>query len=124
MIHNIQGRHSNQCHCAMALVVFCLASKPCFKICLEIMIAQNILPESLEVSKWHWLILDPIGAIVYYANQIYVNRGLFETMSVGLLKHAIFTNHSLQKHKILVLCYFRDNSYNCDYIKQGPTVLY
>ena len=70
------------------------------------------------------MILDPIGAIVYYANQIYVNRGLFETMSVGLLKHAIFTNHSLQKHKILVLCYFRDNSYNCDYIKQGPTVLY
>ena len=26
-----QGRHSNQCHRAMALVVFCLASKPCFK---------------------------------------------------------------------------------------------
>ena len=27
----LQGRHSNQCHRAMALVVFCLASKPCFK---------------------------------------------------------------------------------------------
>jgi len=29
--HDLQGRHSNQCHRAMALVVFCLASKPCFK---------------------------------------------------------------------------------------------
>ena len=28
---DVQGRHSNQCHRAMALVVFCLASKPCFK---------------------------------------------------------------------------------------------
>ena len=28
---NKQWRHSNQCHRAMALVVFCLASKPCFK---------------------------------------------------------------------------------------------
>ena len=44
--------------------------------------------------------------LVYYANQIYVNRGLFETMTVGLLKHAIFTNHSLQKHKILSVMLF------------------
>ena len=46
------------------------------------------------------------GLLVYYANQIYVNRGLFETMTVGLLKHAIFTNHSLQKHKILSVMLF------------------
>ena len=30
-VPHVQGRHSNQYHSAMALVVFCLASKPCFK---------------------------------------------------------------------------------------------
>ena len=31
ILRDDQGRHSNQCHHAMTLVVFCLASKPCFK---------------------------------------------------------------------------------------------
>ena len=44
---------------------FALPQSHALKICLEIVIPLNILPKSLEASKWHWLILDLIGAIAY-----------------------------------------------------------
>ena len=55
-----QGRRTSQCHRAMALVVFCLASKVCYKN-----LPWNF-PISFEASKWHWLILASIGALGYY----------------------------------------------------------
>ena len=54
-----QGRRTSQCHRAMALVVFCLASKLCYKN-----LPRNF-PISFYASKWHWLILASIGALEY-----------------------------------------------------------
>ena len=51
-----QGRPSNQCHRAMALVVFCPA--PNFKAYIEYPVTK-----SLETPNWHWLISFPMGAL-------------------------------------------------------------
>ena len=54
----MQGRHSNQCHRAMALVVFCPA--PNFRAYIECPVTKK-----LETPNWHWLISFPIGALEY-----------------------------------------------------------
>ena len=54
-----QGRHSNQCHRAMALVVFMPRPESQY-------ISQYIYwvprKNTLKSPKWHWLILPPIDA--------------------------------------------------------------
>ena len=84
-----QGRHSNQCHRAMALVNFLVSKslKKSRKSYIEIRglylmklsnkmlqkpdFWQKELVKSLEnlvfflVSKWHWLIPTPIGALAH-----------------------------------------------------------
>ena len=54
-----QGRHSNQCHRAMALVVFLPRPESQYIY----WVPRKI---TLKSPKWHWLILSPIGANVYY----------------------------------------------------------
>ena len=56
MFSDIQGRPSSQCHRAMALVVFCPAPK--FGVYFGCLVKKN-----LKALKWHWLILDPMGAL-------------------------------------------------------------
>ena len=51
-----QGRPSSQCHCAMALVVFL----PRPEIWGIFWVSSN---KNLKAPKWHWLILDPMGAL-------------------------------------------------------------
>ena len=53
----IQWRPSSQCHRAMALVVLCPAPK--FGAYFECLVTKY-----LKAPKWHWLILDPMGALV------------------------------------------------------------
>ena len=53
-----QDHPSSQCHCAMALVVFCLA--PNFRAYIECPVTK-----SLETPNWHWLISSPMGALVH-----------------------------------------------------------
>ena len=55
-MYYIQWRPSSQCQRAMALVVFCPAPK--FGAYFGCLVTKN-----LKAPKWHWLILDPMGAL-------------------------------------------------------------
>ena len=57
-----QGRRSNQCHCAMALVDFLPRS---LKTLSTNLVFLNINQKASKPRKWHWLSLPPIGALDY-----------------------------------------------------------
>ena len=58
----VQGRHSNQCHRAMALVVFLPRPESQYISQYIYWVPRKI---TLKSPKWHWLILSLIGANAY-----------------------------------------------------------
>ena len=58
---------------------------------LGFIIPKNILPKSFEASKWHWLILAPIGALVYICS--YLLPFLVQRISLYTAKLTILFNY-------------------------------
>ena len=63
----MQGRHSNQCHRAMALVVF--LPRP------ESQYIHWASRKNLQSPKWHSLFLPPIGANAYMVEYYFIIMG-------------------------------------------------